>query len=190
MSFETAYAAMAEFEGVYSNNPKDPGGETYAGTSRVYHPKWPGWPLIDFYKPIKAISPANKAALKPYVLAFYRSEFWEPLRCPEIDVMPAGRPIAGELFEAGVNCGQGNGVKFLQRALNRLNGRAGYWPELLVDGLIGAKTLAAVKACLGRGGNYPNLLLRCQNGEQYIHYVNWPKHQDFPGVFARTRGEE
>lgn len=92
--------------------------------------------------------------------------------------------MAEELFEAAVNCGPGNGVKFLQRALNALNSREKLYPDLYVDGGMGAKTLAAALTCLKH--RPPRILVKCQNGEQYIHYKNWSKHEDFPGVFERT----
>ncbi|MDR3089845.1 MAG: hypothetical protein LBU39_08515 [Desulfobulbaceae bacterium] len=186
MSFETAYALVACFEGGYVNNPQDPGGETYAGISRVHHPDWDGWAEIDRAKPFTAFPLALRLALEAPVQAFYRREYWQALRCPAIEAMAtAGRDIACELFEASVNCGKKNGVKFLQRAVNRLSGKSR--PALVCDGVIGDRTLAALKDCLERPG-YTTLLLRCMNGEQYIHYVSWPGHQEFPGVFARTGG--
>lgn len=42
--------AIVQAEGRYVNNPSDPGGETYCGISRVYHPAWPGWAAIDAAK--------------------------------------------------------------------------------------------------------------------------------------------
>ena len=39
--------AIIKAEGRYDNNPSDPGGETYCGISRVYHPAWAGWATID-----------------------------------------------------------------------------------------------------------------------------------------------
>ena len=44
--------------------------------------------------------------------------------------------------------------------------------------------LAATLACLKH--RPPRILVKCQNGEQYIHYKNWSRHEDFPGVFERT----
>ncbi len=113
---------------------------------------------------------------------FYFNEFWQPLRCNQID--PVSPEVAEERFEASVNCGQGNGVKFLQRALNALNSKQRLYPDLYVDGAMGAKTLETTLTCLRK--RPPRLLVKCQNGEQYIHYKSWRQHEDFPGVFART----
>ena len=181
MSFERAFAATMQHEGGYVNDPADPGGETYMGVARNHHPKWPGWPIID--ECLRHGEPLSLAeGLTDLVREFYRAEFWRPLRCHLID--PVSEAVAEELFEASVNCGPGNGVKFLQRALNTLNSREKLYPDLHVDGAMGAKTLAATLTCLKH--RPPRILVKCQNGEQYIHYKNWSKHEDYPGVFERT----
>jgi len=183
MSFDKAFRAVTAIEGLYSNNPKDAGGETYLGISRRNWPKWPGWGLIDAAKPFKRPSAALQDGLQFLVESLYWHEFWVKQRCPEIERL--GEGVAEELFEASVNCGGSNGVKFLQRGLNRLSGAGTRWPRLVDDGVLGPVTMGALKSCLARPG-YSRLLYRCQNGEQYIHYINWPGHKDFPGVFART----
>lgn len=181
MSFERAFAATLQHEGGYSNNPTDKGGETYMGIARNKHPQWPGWPLIDDclqYGDPLSLAPG----LTDLVREFYLAEFWQPLRCHLVD--PVSAAVAEELFDASVNCGPGNGVKFLQRALNALNSRARLYPDLYVDGSMGARTLQATLSCLTH--RPPRILVKCQNGEQYIHYKNWSQHEDFPGVFERV----
>ena len=49
---------------------------------------------------------------------------------------------------------------------------------------MGPKTLHAALTCLTH--RPPRILVKCQNGEQYIHYKAWSQHEDFPGVFERT----
>lgn len=181
MSFEKAFAATMQHEGGYSNNPKDKGGETYMGIARNRHPDWEGWPIVD------ALRKAGKALsldpdLPELVRAFYRAEFWTALRCHQID--PVSPEVAEELFEASVNCGPGNGIKFLQRALNALNSNGRMFPDLVVDGGMGPKTLRATLTCLVQ--RQYRLLVKCQNGEQYLYYKEWSQHEDFPGVFQRT----
>ena len=51
-----------------------------------------------------------------------------------------------ELFDTGVNMGPNVASAFLQRALNALNRGARDYPDLAVDGRIGAATLAAIEA--------------------------------------------
>jgi len=181
MSFTHAFATTMQHEDGYANNPKDKGGETYMGIARNKHPWWLGWPLID--ECLKHNEPLSLVTdLADLVREFYHTEFWRPLQCHLID--PVSPEVAEELFEASVNCGPGNGIKFLQRALNALNNRDRLYPDLHVDGGIGPNTLRACLTCLTHRS--PRLLVKCQNGEQYIHYKNWSQHEDFPGVFART----
>src|SRR2546426_796362 len=48
--FDYALTQLLKVEGGYANDPRDPGGETYKGISRVFWPNWSGWPLIDAAK--------------------------------------------------------------------------------------------------------------------------------------------
>ncbi len=178
MSFERAFASTMKHEGGYAIVG---GHETYMGIDRTKHPQWQGWQIVD--KCIFHGEPLSiDGGLADRVRAFYWDEFWTPLRCAEIDL--ASQEVAEELFEASVNCGKGNGVKFLQRALNALNSKSRLFNDLTVDGVMGSMTLCVTLACLKFRS--PALLVKCQNGEQYIHYKNWSKHEDFPGVFSRT----
>lgn len=178
MSFSRAFGTTMHIEGGHAVVD---GHETYMGIDRTKHPAWPGWAVID-----ECLAHGEPLSIAPgltdMVRHFYRSEFWMPLQCDRIDQV--SEAVAEELFEAAVNCGPGNGVKFLQRALNALNSREKLYPDLYVDGAMGTRTLAATLACLKQ--RPPRLLVKCQNGEQYIHYKNWSKHEDFPGVFGRT----
>lgn len=54
-SFDIAYKNTLTHEGGYVSpevaaSINDPGGETYKGIARRYHPNWKGWGLIDIYK--------------------------------------------------------------------------------------------------------------------------------------------
>ena len=180
MSFSVSYKSLLELEGLYSNYSKDPGGETFMGISRTKHPKWAGWSSFDTWRSTNS-SELPPAELLARVKTFYFTTFWVPLKC---DTIAKYSPtIAGELFEASVNCGISNGVKFLQRALNTLNSRGKLYKDLTVDGKLGSKTLGAIILCLN--DRPTSLLYRCQNGEQYIYYKDWSRHEDFPGVFKR-----
>ncbi|PIE57140.1 MAG: hypothetical protein CSA34_00415 [Desulfobulbus propionicus] len=181
MGFGKAFAAVMQHEGGYSNNPEDKGGETYMGIARNRHPGWFGWEMVDRIR-AEGGTLSLDDDLTEAVTAFYRVEFWLGMGCETIDQL--SEAVAEELFEAGVNCGSANGIRFLQRALNALNDSGRLFPELQVDGQVGAKTLSALEKCLQH--HRPKLLLKCQNGEQYMYYKKWSQHEDFPGVFART----
>lgn len=181
MSFDQAFANTMQHEQGYANNPKDKGGETYMGIARNRHPEWAGWLLVDAC--LKAGRPLSlEREITVLVRDFYRKEFWAGVRCHQVD--PMSEEVAEELFEASVNCGPGNGVKFLQRALNALNSNGTLFPDLAEDGAIGSGTLQAVRICLEKRPS--RILVKCQNGEQYLYYKEWRQHEDFPGVFERT----
>ena len=65
---------------------------------------------------------------KELAKAIYRKMYWDKLQCDQLPFV-----VAFQLFDAGVNHGNAQAAKFLQRALS------------VADvGVIGAKTIAAV----------------------------------------------
>jgi lysozyme family protein len=184
MSFFNAFTSLMVAEGGYANDKLDRGGETYCGISRVSHPGWPGWILVDQCLATGDRPPEYEGILFDMVQNFYRDEYWEKPGCALIDKI--SQRVAEELFEAGVNCGRKNGGKFLQEALNMLNNNQTLYGDLIVDGSVGQKTAEALKMCL-KQKYAEELVVRCQNGEQYAYYKNNPQHERYRGWFARTR---
>src|SRR5580692_10490694 len=77
-NFAFAITKVLANEGAYSNNPSDPGGETYCGISRVSFPNWAGWVIIDTYKHESSF-PKNLvtvSGLSDLVKSFYFTNFW------------------------------------------------------------------------------------------------------------------
>lgn len=139
--FKTAYNITMAHEGGYANNPADTGGETWKGIARKKHPDWPGWTLIDKAK--HGDFPANLNSvpnLQYFVEQFYKVKFWDYLKLDQIN----NQKIANELFDTSVNMGQGIAALFLQRSLNVSNRNGKDYPDLQVDGAIGAITVNAV----------------------------------------------
>lgn len=128
-NFDIALKRTLQFEGGYSNNPHDPGGETYCGISRKNWPDWEGWEHLD-----------DVEMLESLIRDFYREHFWGKLHGDEI----ASQDIANELFDAAVNCGLKLPVQWLQRALNALN--SGKKDDLWADGKLGSKTFDMLSA--------------------------------------------
>jgi len=91
--FLPAFEEVVLNEGGYklTDIQQDRGGQTYAGISRKFHPHWPGWSYIDRGQ----VPPVS------LVRAFYKDEFWDRLRCDEIE----DEGIAQSLFDFGVNAG-------------------------------------------------------------------------------------
>ena len=71
--FTQAHALVKAFEGGYSNDPLDCGGETIYGISRQAHPHWPGWTMLD-------AGTHSMAGLQALSETLYHREYWMPLR--------------------------------------------------------------------------------------------------------------
>lgn len=143
--FDLAYARTNGYEGHgLSDVPSDRGGETYAGISRVMHPKWEGWAVIDKYdRRARGWQPtaADQALLDRLHAAFFRGEFW--LRVGG-NLLP-DQDVANEVYDSAVNCGVGRAAEWLQIALNVSNRRGKRWPDVVIDRQIGQNTVDAVR---------------------------------------------
>lgn len=114
--FSRAVDKVLLLEGGYVNHPDDPGGETKFGiTKRTY-------PDLDI-----------KTLTREQAIEIYRRDFWNPLYAEIVD-----QDLADELLETTVVMGVGDGVKCLQRAINRSGGL------VTVDGAFGPQTLDIV----------------------------------------------
>jgi len=150
--FKLFFPKLMSHEGGYVDHPADPGGETYAGVARVYNPQWAGWKLVDAVKKkLGLTSPVaksgyaaiNKAlalepAMKPALLAFYESLYWDKLGLDYV----TNQQLAEQLADHGTSAGTGRPPKMIQFAVNQVAGAK----LLLVDGQMGPKTLAAINA--------------------------------------------
>jgi len=101
----------------------------------------------------------------------YTRLFWLRPRFDEIARRSAR--VAAELFDTGVNMGPAVAATFLQRALTALNRSGGDYPDLVPDGRIGDRTLAAFDAFLALRGtdSGETVLLRALEalqGERYL----------------------
>jgi len=99
--FKTAYAVLLPLEGGYANVKNDRGGETYAGISRVFFPKWEGWKIIDKNKPLKHNAFIKDPKLDALKAAFYKTNFWDKISGDHIQ----SQRIAGFLFDWLVHSG-------------------------------------------------------------------------------------
>lgn len=91
MTFPAAVDFVLKWEGGYTNDPNDPGGETHWGISKR------SYPMLD----IKNLS-RNGA------ITIYRQDYWEPIGADALDP-----PMALCAFDAAVNCGVGRSAKWL-----------------------------------------------------------------------------
>ena len=96
-AFDNCFEIVVGHEGGYVNDPKDPGGETKYGISKRSYPR------------------VNIAALTlDGAKQIYRADYWDKVRGDELD--PG---LALITFDAAVNNGASQAVRWLQGALNR-----------------------------------------------------------------------
>jgi lysozyme family protein len=156
-NIETELDLLIGKEGGYTNNPKDSGGETIWGITKA---------VADAFGYTGSMRDMSKDQAKE----IYRKRFW--LQPKFFKVFEYSPNIAMELFDTGVNMGTGTAGKALQKALNVLNLNGTYYPDMEVDGMIGAMTLNALKVFLERRkADGEKVLLRMLNAIQGAKYI-------------------
>jgi len=142
--FSVAEEITGRFEGLYANNPKDRGGETYAGIARNFWGNWDGWNVIDAIKEKYGTKPAiinfhasKDAFLNKLISQFYKKNFWD---VNKLDLIQ-DQQLANNVYDFGVNSGTGRAAKFLQQSANDTG-----LVKLVVDGKIGNATLTAINS--------------------------------------------
>jgi lysozyme family protein len=154
---ETLLAELLRREGGFVDHPDDRGGPTNFGISSEVA-RAAGWA-----GPMQALP-------RDLALNIYRQRYWAG---PRLDALAGIAPtVAAEVFDTGVNMGVGIAIRFLQRSLNVLNRQQRDWPDVVVDGRIGAATLAAVTALRARrGAAGERVLRRALNVLQGARYI-------------------
>lgn len=117
MNFDAAFTALLKHEGGYSDHPSDPGGKTRYGITEAV---------------ARAVGYRGDMRELPLDLAkrIYKDRYWDAVRADEL---PA--EVRYAVFDAAVNSGPRQAILWLQRAAGVKD-----------DGIIGPKTLAAVRA--------------------------------------------
>lgn len=176
-NFETAWAQTDLAEGFYSHRKDDKGGETYRGISRKFNPGWPGWAIIDKYKARTGFIDllAGDADLNALVREFYFA-IWKRIHCDAMD----SQEIAEQLFDTTIHSGESTAVEFLQIALNALNRNQKLWPDLKIDGVIGAKTLWSIEQAQKRW----HLVAKMMAGLRIAYYAKLMREDPSQEVFA------
>lgn len=117
MNFDTAFDRLIGHEGGYVNHPDDPGGET-------------NWGITLRTAREAGYTGTMRALTREEARAIYRAAYWNRAKADQYDAA-----IAFQLFDAAVNHGIGQAIRFLQRAVGVAD-----------DGAVGPVTLAAVHA--------------------------------------------
>ncbi len=111
MNFDQAFERLIGHEGGYVDDKRDPGGETRYGISKR------SYPTVD----IKNLSLYQAKEI-------YKRDFWDRAQCDRLHPV-----VAFQVFDAAVNSGIGQSIRFLQRAVGVAD-----------DGQVGPMTLAAI----------------------------------------------
>ena len=164
-------------EGGFTDNPKDKGGPTRWGITQAVARQY------GYTGDMRTLP--REVAKAIYLELYYVG--------PKFDQVHALSPrIAEELTDTGVNCGQAVAAKFLQRALNAFNREASIYPDITVDGQLGIRSLAALRAYLEhRGAEGEEVMLKalnCLQGERYIGLAEGrPANEEFVWGWIKNR---
>lgn len=123
-NFPRALARVLRYEGGKVNDPQDPGGKTNQGITQATYNAWlhrQGRASADVYN----IAEADRDAI-------YKTQYWDIIKADEL---PTGLDLC--VFDAAVNSGCGQAIKWLQAAM-----QPAYAGQ--VDGVAGTKTMDAV----------------------------------------------
>ena len=148
---------IIEIEGGYINDPSDSGGETNYGITKKVAKEY-------------GYSGEMKDLAKDLAFQIYSDKYWDSLKLDEISRISFR--ITKELADTGINMGVERAANFLQRCLNALNNNEDYYKDLLIDGIIGSRTLEAltmfVQIRKNEGMKILLNMLNCLQGEFYI----------------------
>lgn len=170
---------MLDIEAGFVDDPADSGGATMYGiTERVARADGYTGPMREL--------PLDRAR------DIYKRKYYNLLRLDQIaSLSPA---IAMKMMDIGVNTGISVAAISLQRVLNVSNDRGRHYPDIAVDGALGAKTLAALAAYLKKRGNEGkrNMVkaLNCLQGAYYVALVESREKDErfFYGWLAKRIG--
>ena len=119
-NFESSLAHVLKSEGLWSDNPQDPGGATMKGITFEVYKDWKRNPHLT-KDDLKAITDQE-------VHDLYKALYWNKVFG---DDLPSGIDYA--VFDAAVNMGVGRATKLLQESVG-----------VTADGVIGQGTLRAI----------------------------------------------
>ena len=155
--FDRFFDRILKIEGGYSDNPHDSGGKTKYGITESIARNY------GYQGDMRSFS--IEAAKE-----VYRRLYWDPLHLD--DIANFDEDVALKLGDIAVNMGPVQAAKFLQRSLNLFNRRGEKYNELVIDGVIGKASLAALKAFISQRGDQGALVLyrvlNCMQGACYI----------------------
>ena len=150
MNFDQAFDILLKHEGGFSDHPADPGGKTRFGITEAV---------------AREVGYRGDMRELPMDLAkrIYKSRYWDAVRANELP-----EAVRYAVFDAAVNSGPRQAIRWLQRAVGVKD-----------DGIIGPKTLAAVREA------DPERLLRRFLSQRLRFMTNLPNWGSFSRGWAR-----
>jgi lysozyme family protein len=181
INFRKAFELVINgYEGKYSNDKDDPGGETYKGIARKMNKNFEGWNIIDSQRERNNFPEIleSDSKLQQSVMNFYKMNYWDKFWGDKV-----GEITGIELFDQGVNFGTGRAIEHLQRSLNILNNRQKLYMDIKVDGAMGNQTFEVYKNCCSKQGEI--LLVNVLNMFQGKYYIELMENKE---VFEKFTG--
>ncbi len=133
--YDAACNVVLEHEGLFTNNPADPGGATNYGISLRFLKSYG----IDINDDGQINLMDIKSLTKEEAKAIYKKYWWDKFHYEAINSFY----IATKIFDMAVNMGASQAHKLVQRACSFVG------HNLKVDGILGAKSLGAInEICL------------------------------------------
>ena len=120
-NYESALAHVLKSEGLWSDNPQDPGGATMKGITLSTYREWKRNPHIS--KEELRVIPDEE------VYNLYKELYWNKVQG---DYLPAGVDYA--VFDSAVNMGVGRAAKLIQEAVG-----------VTADGVLGPASVSAIQ---------------------------------------------
>lgn len=115
-NFDHCLSLLLKHEGGFVNHPKDPGGMTNLGITKVVYEAWVN----------RSVTEQEMRELRPEdVSPIYKAQYWDKLRA---DDLPSG--VDWMCFDWGVNSGVSRAARALQKEVGATQ-----------DGVIGPKTI-------------------------------------------------
>lgn len=160
---------IAEGNGEFTNDPKDSGGPTRWGITETVARE------NGYTGPMEQL-PRQKA------VDIYTERYWRQTGFSLI--ADVDETVAERLFQFSVVAGQETSSKHLQRVLNVLNRNGRDYPDILIDGHIGHKTVMAMWAFVAKRGTEGRMVLLgmiCSLQSVYLLELaeNRPKDEEY-----------
>lgn len=152
------FDALLGREGGYVDHPHDKGGPTK-------------WGITEKVARAHGYTGDMRNLTRAQALKIYESDYWSGPRFDQVAEYSAR--VAAELCDTGVNMGPSVPSKWLQRWLTAFNDGERLYPDISADGVIGPRTLSALRTYLdARGEEGEQVLLRALNCSQGDRYLN------------------